>query len=121
MWLTDARPITYTAPGRMARGTGHTGVVSPISARLELRARRDFGREAPTVVDLLDESTHTERVLAAALLSAAGRSDRLLEALALADVDWRDTLMWTYGTAFDLASEGWEARLDAELGPSTPT
>lgn len=90
------------------------------SARLERRIRRDFGRDSDTVVGLLADSPHTERVQAAAVLWAAGDAERLLDALALADVDWRDTLMRTYGTAYDLASGDWEARLDAVLGPGAP-
>ncbi len=86
------------------------------SARLARRVRRDFGREADVVLALLGEARHTERVQAAAVLHATGDTRLLLDSLALADVDWRDALMWTYGTACDLAREGWEARLDAELG-----
>ena len=87
------------------------------TARLIRRIRRDFGREAEVIIALLADSPQTERVQAAAVLCAAGQIDTLLALLALADVDWRDTLMCTYETAYDLADEGWEARLDVALGP----
>jgi len=90
------------------------------SERLERQVRRDFGRDADAVVALLAGSRHTERVQAAAVLSAVGDRDRLRDALVLSDLDWRDTLMQTVGTAYDLANGGWEARLDAALGPGAP-
>ena len=94
--------------------------MTPVSARLERRVRRDFGERADVIVALLVESPHPERVHAAAVLYAAGNSDALIDSLALADIDWRDTLMRTYGTAYDLASEGWELRLELALGPDVP-
>lgn len=106
---------------RAALAAGHTGVVTRTSGRLARRVGADFGDAAAEVVQLLDESPHPERVQAAAVLWAQGRDDRLLDALALADLDWRDLLMRTHGTAYDLATEGWEARLDAALGPGAPT
>ncbi len=94
--------------------------MSRTSARLEGRVRRDYGREADAIIAMLADSPHDERVQAAAVLFAAGRLDRLLDSLALADTDWRDTLMRTHQTAYDLADDGWEARLDAALGPGAP-
>lgn len=107
--------------GREVLATRHTGVVTRTSGRLARRVRADFGDGAAAVVRLLDESPHPERVQAAAVIWAEGRDDRLLDALMLADLDWRDALMRTHGTAYDLAEEGWEARLDDALGPGAPT
>lgn len=36
------------------------------------------------------------------------------------DLDWRDVLMNTQATAVDLATSGWEARLDLALGEGAP-
>lgn len=107
--------------GRVAHATRHTGVVTRTSGRLARRVRSDFGGGATAVVGLLDECPHSERVQAAAVIWSEGQHDRLLDALALADRDWRDTLMRTHGTAYDLAADGWEARLDDALGPGAPT
>ena len=106
--------------GREEPATRQTGVVTRTSSRLARRVRSDFGDAAAVVVRLLDESPHAERVQAAAVIWAQGREDRFLDALALADLDWRDALMRTHGTAYDLAAEGWEGRLDAELGHGAP-
>lgn len=61
-------------------------------------------------------STHTERVKAAVVLTADGQLDRLRDGLALADTDWRDALMLTRGTPFDLSGQDWQDVLDDELG-----
>ncbi|MGO0575662.1 hypothetical protein [Ornithinimicrobium panacihumi] len=41
---------------------------------------------------------------------------RLRDGLALADTDWRDALMLTRGTPFDLSGQDWQDVLDDELG-----
>lgn len=87
---------------------------------MERRVHRDFGESAHGVIVLLHDSPQTERVQAAAVIWAEGRSDRLLDALELADLDWRDTLMRTHGTPSDLSARTWRATLDAELGPGAP-
>lgn len=90
------------------------------SARLERRVRRDFGAAADDVVRLLQDSPHAERVQAAIVIGAGGDAERVREALRLADLDWRDVLMNTQATAVDLATSGWEVRLDAALGEGAP-
>jgi len=54
-----------------------------------------------------------ERVLAAILLRAKGDPRALDGEFALAELDWRDTLMYT-----GLEHAGWERMLDDELGPA---
>ena len=55
-----------------------------------------------------------ERIQAAVVLLSGGDSGRFLDAVALAQVDWRDLLV-----AAQLAHADWPARLDAALGPSS--
>ena len=98
----------------------HTSGVPRTSARLERRVRADVGAGAQPLVEALAAAPHPERVQAAATLWADGDVRRLRHALDLADVDRRDTLMLTHGTATDLADEGWQERLDAVLGPGRP-
>ena len=90
------------------------------SARLERRVRRDFGAAADDVVRLLQDSPYAERVQAASVIGAGGDAERVRQALRLADLDWRDVLMNTQATAVDLATSGWEARLDVALGEGAP-
>jgi hypothetical protein len=54
----------------------------------------------------------SERVQAAVVLAASGNLARLRQMLDLATADWRDALV-----AAELADEGWQQRLDIELGP----
>lgn len=56
-----------------------------------------------------------ERLQAAIVLSAGGSTSRLQEAVALAELDWRDLLVGA-----GLANEDWPTRLDRELGPRRP-
>ena len=70
---------------------------------------------AAEVERLVTDTTDTERVQAAMVVWSGGDMDRLRDAVALAGVDWRDVLMRA-----NLADEDWSARLDAELGPTTP-
>ncbi len=60
------------------------------------------------------EASDTERVQAAIVLTAAGRLADLHDAIALAQIDWRDVLMNA-----GLANEDWPTRLDDHLGPTT--
>ena len=53
-----------------------------------------------------------ERIHAAMLLLAGGNLQRLLDAAALAELDWRDLFMDA-----GLGSEDWRDRIAEELGP----
>jgi hypothetical protein len=92
-----------------------------VSRRLEARIRRDFrppgdaealGRLASLELSLAEKQS-LERIQAAIVLLAAGDAEKLFEAAAHAERDWRDVLVWS-----GLAAGDWEARLDAELGAS---
>ncbi len=84
--------------------------------RVRKRIERDFS--ASGIVDevcrLVGEASDSERVQAAIVLAASGRVTDLDDAIALAQIDWRDLLMNT-----GLANEDWPTRLDAQLGPAT--
>jgi len=90
-----------------------------LTDRTLARLERDFGasnaeraRYVMEAVDIgHDETPLSERVQAAMLIAAGGNLDRLLEAAALAETDWRDLLVNT-----DLANEDWPQRVDAFLG-----
>ncbi|WP_369248528.1 hypothetical protein [Streptomyces sp. R41] len=93
-----------------------------ISARLQERIRRDFpdadvargvvGGLRVLAVELEDSRQSSERLMAAAVLIAAGDVDRFRSAVRLARADWRDLLM-----AGELGHEDWPQVLDEELGP----
>ncbi|HEY2795449.1 MAG TPA: hypothetical protein VGJ28_24015 [Micromonosporaceae bacterium] len=92
-----------------------------ITVRLDARVRRDFpdSSESQAVRAILDEliadlgpDGESERIPAAVLVLADGDSNRFLEAVALARLDWRDVLV-----ASGLADADWADRLDAELEP----
>jgi hypothetical protein len=95
-----------------------------ISARLARRIEIDFPHHADLVAERLhsldgllkDSPQSHERILAAVVRLAAGRLDRLSEAIELACSDWRDLLV-----AANLADETWPARLSAWLDPPPPT
>ncbi len=93
------------------------------SRRVAARVPRDFGpTESDSVLKLLEgqrlpllyghDEGH-ERVQAAVVLIANGDSSRLLEAVALAETDWRDVLM-----AAGLAHGDWRQRVEIALGAS---
>jgi len=91
-----------------------------LTDRMLARLDRDFGpskaaraRYLVEAVDIgHDETPLSERIQAALLIAAGGNLDRLLEAAALAETDWRDLLVNT-----DLADEDWPRRVDAFLAP----
>jgi hypothetical protein len=87
-----------------------------VTSRLRSRIERDFGESgnAEGVCRLVGEASDTERVQAAIVLTAAGRIADLRDAIALAQIDWRDVLMNA-----GLANEDWPTRLEAHLGPTT--
>jgi RimJ/RimL family protein N-acetyltransferase len=92
---------------------------APVSDRLAVRVRSDFGAEAERLLDRLAsvelplaERQSRERIQAAIVLSAAGDLGAFDYAMRLASRDWRDVLMGA-----GLGNLDWTARLDAELGP----
>lgn len=87
-----------------------------VTPRLRKRIERDFGasESADEVCRLVGEANDTERVQAAIVLAASGRVTELHDAIALAQIDWRDLLMNA-----GLANPDWPMRLDAQLGPAT--
>jgi len=68
--------------------------------------------EAVLASDLDRTAEGMERVHAAMLRVATGSLERLLEAAALAELDWRDLLVEA-----GLALEDWRDRLTEDLGP----
>ncbi|MFI6333967.1 hypothetical protein [Streptomyces sp. NPDC050535] len=101
--------------------------MAEVSERVRRRVRADYPGRAEAVIGHLARLTHeifageapetltTERFHAAVLIIA--RTDRrgFDRALALGRTDWRDLLVGA-----GLGDEGWEAILDAELGPASP-
>jgi hypothetical protein len=95
-------------------------VVVEISTRLLSRIQLDFPNHTKIVLDRLgaldglvaQSGEDPERMLAAVVRLAAGRLDRLDQAIAMARLDWRDLLV-----AADLADQQWPARLSAWLDP----
>jgi len=83
------------------------------------RLDRDFGDRGNRAVDVIkmvdlgpDETNGDERIVTAMLIWAAGDLDRLLDAAALAELDWRDLLVNA-----ELADDGWRDAIDAYLAP----
>lgn len=87
-----------------------------VTPRLRSRIERDFGDNgnAEKVCRLVGEASDTERVQAAIVLTAAGRITELRDAIALAQIDWRDVLVNA-----GLANWDWSTRLESHLGPTT--
>jgi len=92
--------------------------MSNVSQRVAEAVARDFGAHGPAVVLRLERLTlhgtpEDERVHAAIIFSAMGDLRALDEAVALAELDWRDLLVNAR-----LADADWPNRLDAQLGPT---
>ena len=87
-----------------------------VTPRVRKRIERDFGASgsADEVCRLIGESSGTELVQAAIVLAASGRVTDLHDAIALAQIDWRDLLMNA-----GLANQDWPTKLDSVLGPAT--
>jgi hypothetical protein len=92
----------------------------PLTDRISDRVRRDFrpadrGQAVYVLTSLRLPLYHPpegdERVHAALLAVARGDLSRLLDAAALAELDWRDVLV-----AGGVAGEDWPIRVDAFLG-----
>jgi hypothetical protein len=117
---SDPRAFATTATASaMEPWADHSPVVTD---RIERAVREQFAAgEVPAVLELLgalrlpfleNNPEETERVQAAVVLLARGSHDRLLDAAALAEEDWRDVLV-----AAGLADEDWPGRLQEEFGP----
>ena len=92
-----------------------------VSDRLQACIRQSFRPdEVETILSLLTDAVPREpgdtvegieRVQAAVVLLSDGNSQRFLEALTMAQQDWRDVLVAT-----QLAHDDWPDRLNAALG-----
>ncbi|MDN4471844.1 hypothetical protein [Demequina zhanjiangensis] len=90
--------------------------MTDVSQRISRRISRDFSRDAEGVTELLSTmrlmgSVDHERVQAAVVLAARGQLDRVVDAVDLAETDYRDIL-----AASGLANEDWASRLESEFG-----
>jgi hypothetical protein len=97
----------------------------PLTARLRRKIEADFATaDRAAVIHALERvdlgdwlSTRPpagrERVLGSVLVMARGQPGRLADAVAHAERDWRDALVWG-----GLAQPDWPDRLDAFLGRS---
>lgn len=93
-----------------------------LTSRAFDRLDRDFGDRRQRALDVIEmvnigpeETEGDERILAAMLIWAAGNIDRLLDAAALAEVDWRDLLVNA-----ELADEDWRDGVNAYFVPPVP-
>jgi hypothetical protein len=92
-----------------------------VSDRLQTWVRQRFSPdEADTILRMLvdtvpgepgDTAEGIERVQAAVVVLSGGNSQRFLEALTMAQRDWRDVLV-----AAQLAQDDWPDRLNTALG-----
>ena len=87
-----------------------------VTRRVRARIERDFAEagNADEVIRLVAGASDSERVQAAIVLAASGRLSDLRDAVALAQVDWRDLLV-----NVGLGNENWPTKLDSVLGPAT--
>lgn len=87
-----------------------------VTPRVRKRIERDFGvsGNVDEACRHVGEASDSERVQAAIVLVASGRLTDLHDAIALAQVDWRDLLLNA-----GLANQDWPTRLDAQLGLAT--
>jgi len=85
-----------------------------VTDRVRARIERDFAEagSADEVVRLVGGAGDSERVQAAIVFAASGRLSQLRDAVALAQIDWRDLLV-----NVGLGNEDWPTQLDSELGP----
>src|SRR5436190_7482595 len=95
---SSRRPSARCSIGAIVRTMSH-----PLSQRLQARVRRDFrpphdedvlGRLASLELPLAEKQS-LERIQAAIVLLAAGDVEKLREAAAHAERDWRDVLVWS--------------------------
>jgi hypothetical protein len=87
-----------------------------MTERVRNRIERDFPQagSADDVSRLVAGASDSERVQAAIVLAASGRLGDLRDAIALAQIDWRDLLV-----NVGLADDDWPVRLDSMLGRTT--
>ena len=87
-----------------------------VEDRLKRRIQNDFPApgSADEIIRLVGEASESERIQAAIVFSARGDLDRLRQAIALTEMDWRDTLV-----AGGLEHNDWRERLDFALGPAS--
>ena len=91
----------------------------PVTRRLARKIEQVFPADSAAVISILNDlkvessdGDAGERILAGVILVSRGDVDRLFMALEILEEDWRDLLMEA-----GLASEAWQAKLDAFLGP----
>ncbi|MFJ5049746.1 hypothetical protein [Streptomyces sp. NPDC088719] len=89
-----------------------------ITSRIADRIEGQYGVDAGLIFSLLEEAERgvfneaaEEKVTAAVVIVANGSVDKLLDAIELMEVDWRDLLI-----AADLACTDWPSRLNDIFG-----
>ena len=94
-----------------------------VTPRVRQALDRDFGERSGQALDVIamvdigssdDHDAGSERIVTAMLIWAAGDLNRLLDAAALAEDDWRDLLVNA-----ELADDDWRDGADAYLASST--
>jgi hypothetical protein len=91
--------------------------MSGVTQRVGRRIARDFDAdEVEEVLRVVSAASGTERVQAAVVLAAAGDLEQVHAGARFAALDWRDVLV-----NGGLAHEGWQQRMDVELGPPDAT
>lgn len=87
-----------------------------VTQRVREKIERDFAEDgsADEVARLVATAGDSERVQAAIVIAASGRLNDLHDAVALAQLNWRDLLV-----NVGLANEDWPMKLDSLLGPTT--
>lgn len=110
--------MTLLGPCRTADRYGLSGTIAAMELTQRVRARveRDFAEagSADEAIRLVADAGDSERVQAAIVLAASGRLSDLHEAVALAQIDWRDLLV-----NVGLGNEDWPTKLDSALGPAS--
>ncbi|MHB9857913.1 hypothetical protein [Streptomyces sp. YIM S03343] len=89
-----------------------------ITSRIASRVAEQYGADAASVTSLLEEAelrvfhrVAEEKITAAVLILADGSVDKLLDAIRLMEIDWRDLLI-----AAELAHADWPSTLDSIFG-----
>jgi hypothetical protein len=87
-----------------------------VTQRVRTRIEQDFAEagSADEVVRLVARASDSERVQAAIVLAASSRLADLRDAVALAQIDWRDLLV-----NVGLGDADWPTKLDSVLGPAS--
>ncbi|GAA3077709.1 hypothetical protein GCM10010448_69760 [Streptomyces glomeratus] len=89
-----------------------------VTRRIAAAIEGQYGTEADSVVSLLEEAelrvfhrAASERIAAAVVILANGSVDKLLDAIRLMEIDWRDLLVGA-----ELDDSDWPSRLDDLFG-----